>query len=65
LPKISGVVIYSKPNEASNIIGKLQKIDEVVFLGVNSNEFIKVQSAMGRGWVNDIMMKEILSIRPL
>jgi len=65
LPKISGVVIYSKPNEASNIIGKLQKIHEVVFLGVNSNEFIKVQSAMGRGWVNDIMMKEILSIRPL
>lgn len=56
-PKISGVKLYPKPDKKSKPVMTLTKTDEVVVLGEESGDFVKVQGADNSGWVEKLLMR--------
>ena len=54
-PKINGVKIYIDANETSQLVGKLTKQDELIYLGEEINGFIKVDGNF-KGWLDKRMI---------
>lgn len=55
--KINGVKVFIDANEKSKLIGKLTKQDEVIYLGEESNGFIKIEGEL-KGWVDKRMISK-------
>lgn len=54
--KIAGIKILASPNAQSDTVHSLKKEDEVIFLGEENGDFLKVQDANGEGWVDKKFM---------
>lgn len=54
--KIGGIKILAQAIATSKIVQTLKKEDEVVFLGEESNGFLKVQGSNGDGWLDKKLM---------
>ena len=54
-PKINGVKVFNQADEKSQVIAKLNKLDELIYLGDENNGFIKVDGAI-TGWVDKRMI---------
>ncbi|MFN8579731.1 MAG: SH3 domain-containing protein [Gemmatimonadaceae bacterium] len=50
----------AEPKDAAKVVGMLKKADELVFLGEETDGFLKVQGSNGEGWVK----KSLVSKRP-
>lgn len=57
-PKIPGVKILEGANQNAKQTGALKKDEQVVYLGEESNGFVKIQGSDGEGWVDKRMMKK-------
>jgi len=57
IPKIPGVRLYAKPDKKSKTVMTLTRTDEVVVLGEESGEFVKVHGTDGSGWVEKLLMR--------
>ncbi|MBV6523047.1 MAG: hypothetical protein MNPFHGCM_03214 [Gemmatimonadaceae bacterium] len=55
-PKIDNVKLLAEANDAAKVVSMLKKTDEVVFLGEESDGFLKVQGSSGEGWVKKTLM---------
>jgi hypothetical protein len=55
-PKIAGVKIMKTADDAGATVATLQRGEEVVYLGQESNGFYKVQGAGGEGFVKKALM---------
>lgn len=51
-PKISGINLLAKPAEDAKVIKKLTKNDELIYLGEESDNFIKLQGSTASGWAD-------------
>jgi curli biogenesis system outer membrane secretion channel CsgG len=56
VPKIAGVKIMKTAADAAAVVATLQRGEEVVYMGEESNGFYKVQGAGGEGWVKKALM---------
>ena len=57
-PKIPGVKVFQRALNTSKVITTLKKDDQVVFLGQEEKDFLKVQGADGEGWVDKKLVKK-------
>ena len=57
-PKIPGVKIFQSALNTSTVVATLKKDDQVVYLGGEEKDFLKVQGADGEGWVDKKLMKK-------
>jgi len=44
------------PNDVANVIGSLQRHDEMIFMGLEENGFVRVETGNGGGWVKKILV---------
>ena len=56
--KVANVVLLKTPNEESEVISKLSKTDDLLYLGVTEQGFVKVRTEKGVGWVEEILVKK-------
>ena len=57
-PKIPGVKIFQSALNTSKVVATLKRDDQVVYLGEEAKDFLKVQGADGEGWVDKKLMKK-------
>jgi hypothetical protein len=57
-PKIPGVKVFQQPLATSNVVTTLKRDDQVVYLGDENKEFLKVQGADGQGWIDKKLIKK-------
>ena len=57
-PKIGGVEVLVKPEDSSDVVVKLSKEDDVLYLGIEKDGFYKIKSSKGDGWVESMMLKK-------
>jgi len=57
-PKIPGVKVFQQPLATSNVVMTLKRDDQVVYLGDENKEFLKVQGADGEGWIDKKLVKK-------
>lgn len=57
--KIANVGLLKSPNEDSEVIIKLSKLDDLIYLGVTEKGFLKVRTENGIGWVEQILIIKI------
>ncbi len=55
-PKIDNIKLLAEPKDAAKVVGQLKKTDELVFLGEESEGFLKVQGSNGEGWVKKTLV---------
>ncbi len=55
-PKIGGVKIMGSAGEAGAAVATLAKGDELIYMGVEENGYLKVESGKGAGWVKKILV---------
>ena len=56
-PKINKLKVYGSANKTANVIGTINKEDEVVYMGEANDGFLYVQGADVEGWVQEVMVK--------
>lgn len=56
VPKIAGVKLMKTASDTAAVVGTLQRGEEVVYAGQESNGFFKVDGAAGEGWVKKTLM---------
>ena len=55
-PKITGVKIMGGAAETGKAVATLDKGEELIYMGVEENGFLKVESGKGAGWVKKILV---------
>ena len=55
-PKIAGVKIVGSAAEAGKTVATLDKGEELIYMGVEENGYLQVESAKGGGWVKKILV---------
>ncbi len=55
-PKIAGVKIMGAAAEAAKALATLDKGEELIYMGVEENGFVKIESGKGGGWVKKILV---------
>jgi hypothetical protein len=55
-PKITGVKIMGGSAETGKAVATLDKGEELIYMGVEENGFLKVESGKGAGWVKKILV---------
>jgi curli biogenesis system outer membrane secretion channel CsgG len=55
-PKINNVKVMTEPNDASAIVARLPKNEEMIFMGAEQDGFVQVETGQGGGWVKKILV---------
>jgi hypothetical protein len=55
-PKIAGVKIMGSAADAGKAVATLDKGEELIYMGVEENGFVQVESGKGGGWVKKILV---------
>jgi hypothetical protein len=50
-PKINNVKLMAQPSDSAKVIATLSKSDELVFMGEEKSGYLRVEGAMGGGWI--------------
>jgi hypothetical protein len=50
--KISNIKVLAKSDASSKVVYNLRKEDEIIYLGEESNGFLRIQGSNGEGWVD-------------
>jgi curli biogenesis system outer membrane secretion channel CsgG len=56
VPKINNVKLMQEASDSSGVIATLQKQDEMIYMGMDENGFIRVETAHGGGWVKKVLV---------
>jgi hypothetical protein len=59
LPKLAKVPVLASPSGTGRVVATLTKNDEAVFLGEEQEEFVRVASAGGEGWVRRSLVRRV------
>lgn len=57
-PKINGVQVLAAPKEGAATVTTLQRSDDVVYLGVEQDGYLKVLAPAGEGWVRRLVVQK-------
>ena len=55
-PKINNVKLLADPADSAGVVLLLQKQDEMIFMGSESNGFLQVETGSGGGWVKKVLV---------
>ncbi|MGE0581900.1 MAG: CsgG/HfaB family protein [Steroidobacteraceae bacterium] len=55
-PKISGVKIMGSAGDSGKTVATLARGEELIYMGVEENGFLKIESGKGSGWVKKILV---------
>ena len=55
-PKINNVKLMSEPSDAGGVVAKLQKNEEMIFMGDEQDGFVQVETGRGGGWVKKVLV---------
>ena len=55
-PKINNVKLLSNPSDSAGVLILLQKQDEMIYMGSESNGFLQVETGSGGGWVKKVLV---------
>lgn len=55
-PKLDNVKLLAAAQDAAKVVATLKKGEELVYLGQESNGFLKVQGSAGEGWVKKLLI---------
>lgn len=55
-PKIDNIKLMAEAKDGAKVVGQLKKTDELVFLGEESEGYLKVQGSNGEGWVKKTLV---------
>jgi curli biogenesis system outer membrane secretion channel CsgG len=55
-PKIAGVKIFGSAADGSAAVATLDKGEELIYMGVEENGFLKIESGKGGGWVKKVLV---------
>lgn len=58
VPKIDNIKLMAEAKDAAKVVSALKKTDELVFLGQESEGYLKVQGANGEGWVKKTLVSK-------
>jgi hypothetical protein len=58
VPRIAGAKMLRSPQEGAAEMMSLQKQDEVLYLGVEQNGYLKVTGANGDGWIRKVLVSK-------
>ena len=58
VPKIDNIKLMAEAKDAAKVVSALKKGDELVFLGQESEGYLKVQGANGEGWVKKTLVSK-------
>lgn len=58
LPKIAGIKLLGLPSETGRVIAALKKTDELIYLGEEKGDFLKVQGSDSEGWVKKSLVQK-------
>ncbi|MDT8320798.1 MAG: CsgG/HfaB family protein [Xanthomonadales bacterium] len=56
VPKINNVKLLANPDDAGAVIARLQKHDEMIFMGTEQDGYVLVESGQGGGWVKKVLI---------
>ena len=56
--KIAGVKVFVAADPKSKVVFTMKPGEEVVFLGEEKSDYLKVQGADGEGWVDKRLMRK-------
>lgn len=57
-PKINGVQVLAAPKDGAAVVTTLQRSDDVVYLGVEQDGYVKVLAPAGEGWVRRLVVQK-------
>lgn len=57
-PKIAGIKLLGLPSETGRVLATLKKADELIYLGQEKGDFLKVQSSDSEGWVKKSLVQK-------
>ena len=57
-PKINGVQVLAAPKEGAAVVTTLQRSDDVVYLGVEQDGYLRVLAPAGEGWVRRLVVQK-------
>jgi hypothetical protein len=57
-PKIDSVRILEAPSATARVVATVRKVDDVVYLGLEKDGFLRVESAHGTGWVRKMLVSK-------
>jgi len=58
VPKIGNLKVFSTPADGSKVTGTLSKGDEMIYMGEETNGFLKIESGSGSGWVKKVLVSK-------
>ncbi len=58
VPKLGNLKVLSLPSDSGKTVATLGKGDEMIVMGEEQDGFIKVESAMGGGWVKKVLISK-------
>lgn len=58
VPKIGNLKVFASPADSAKVTGTLSKGDEMIYMGEETNGFLKVESGNGGGWVKKVLVSK-------
>ncbi|MET0498809.1 MAG: CsgG/HfaB family protein [Steroidobacteraceae bacterium] len=58
VPKIGNLKVFATPAEGAKVTATLSKGDEMIYMGEETNGFLKVESGSGGGWVKKVLVSK-------
>jgi Curli production assembly/transport component CsgG len=56
--KIAGAKVLKGPTDSAPVLMTLAKTDEVLYIGVEKNGYVKVTSPKGDGWIKEMLLRK-------
>jgi hypothetical protein len=56
VPKIGNLKVFNSPGETGKVTATLSKGDEMIYMGEETNGYLKVESGSGGGWVKKVLV---------
>jgi len=58
VPKIGNLKVFSTPADGGKVTTTLSKGDEMIYMGEETNGFLKIESGSGSGWVKKVLVSK-------
>ena len=56
MPKLGNLKVYSSASDSAKTVATLSKGEEMIFMGEETDGFLKVESSNGGGWVKKVLV---------
>ena len=58
VPKLGNLKVFASPAETAKVTTTLSKGDEMIYMGEETNGFLKIEAGAGAGWVKKVLVSK-------